>query len=117
MSPCRGSATPFRNAQALENLPNALAFNPRFRLPNGLLSNRALAQFERRLIQERTRAGLSAARARGRKGGRKPLDPNAPRIQMAKTMYQDKSMQVRDICQMLRISRSTLHRWIASQQQ
>ena len=112
-----GSATPFRNAQALENLPNALAFNPRFRLPNGLLSNRALAQFERRLIQERTRAGLSAARARGRKGGRKPLDPNAPRIQMAKTMYQDKSMQVRDICQMLRISRSTLYRWIASQQQ
>ena len=37
-----GSATPFRNAQALENLPNVLAFNPRFRLPNGLLSNRPL---------------------------------------------------------------------------
>jgi len=33
----------------------------------------ALAQFERRLIQERTMAGLEAARARGRKGGRKPL--------------------------------------------
>jgi DNA invertase Pin-like site-specific DNA recombinase len=40
----------------------------------------ALAQFERRLIQERTRAGLSAARARGRKGGRKPLDPEDPRV-------------------------------------
>ena len=33
----------------------------------------ALAQFERRLIQERTKAGLAAARARGRKGGRPPL--------------------------------------------
>ena len=33
----------------------------------------ALAQFERDLIRERTRAGLSAARARGRKGGRKPV--------------------------------------------
>ena len=61
--------------------------------------------------------GLSAARARGHKGGWKPLDPNAPRAQMAKTMYQDKSMQVRDICQTLRISRSTLYRWMASQQQ
>ena len=36
-----GSAIPFRNAQALENLPSALAFNPRFRLLN-LLSNRPL---------------------------------------------------------------------------
>ena len=44
------------------------------------------------------------------------LRANAPRVQMAKTMYQDKSMQVRDICQTLRISRSTLYRWIASQQ-
>lgn len=34
----------------------------------------ALAQFERRLIQERTKAGLAAARARGRRGGRPPLD-------------------------------------------
>ena len=48
--------------------------------------------------------------------GRRSLHPNAPRVQMAKTMYQDKSMQVRDICQTLRISRSTLYRWIASQQ-
>lgn len=40
----------------------------------------ALAQFEQRLIQERTRAGLSAARARGRKGGRKPLPSTAPKV-------------------------------------
>jgi len=43
----------------------------------------ALAQFERRLIQERTKAGLAAARARGRKGGRKPISPNDPRVQTA----------------------------------
>src|SRR3982751_3684195 len=39
----------------------------------------ALAQFERRLIQERTKAGPAAARARGRKGGRKPLSSADPR--------------------------------------
>src|SRR6266404_3753599 len=43
----------------------------------------SLAQFERRLIQERTNAGLCAARARGRKGGRKPISVNHPRVQMA----------------------------------
>ena len=40
----------------------------------------ALAQFERRLIQERTNAGLAAARIRGRKGGRPPIGPNDRRI-------------------------------------
>jgi DNA invertase Pin-like site-specific DNA recombinase len=49
----------------------------------------ALAQFERRLIQERTRAGLAAARARGKKGGRKPLQPAEPRVRMASTLYAD----------------------------
>src|SRR6266851_2241613 len=39
----------------------------------------ALAQFERRLIQERTQAGLAAARARGRRGGRRALQPGNPR--------------------------------------
>ena len=73
----------------------------------------ALAQFERRLIQERTRAGLNAARARGRQGGRKPLDPKDPRVQMAQTMYKDKSMAISDICQTLGISRSTFYRYLA----
>ena len=43
----------------------------------------ALAEFERGLIQERTRAGLQAARARGRLGGRKPMSLNDPRVQTA----------------------------------
>ena len=67
----------------------------------------ALAQFERRLIQERTRAGLAAARARGRLGGRPSLDPQEPRVQMAKALYQERAHEVQDICQTLHISRST----------
>lgn len=73
----------------------------------------ALAQFERRLMQERTRAGLAAARARGRTGGRKPLDPQAPRVHMAKLMHQDKRLRIADICQALKISRATLYRYVA----
>ena len=72
-----------------------------------------LAQFERRLIQERTRAGLSAARARGRLGGRRPIPVDDSRIQMAKKMHADKSIAVADICQTLRISRPTLYRYLA----
>jgi DNA invertase Pin-like site-specific DNA recombinase len=73
----------------------------------------ALAQFEQRLMQERTRAGLAAARARGRTGGRKPLDPQAPRVHMAKLMHQDKRLSIADICQALKISRATLYRYLA----
>lgn len=73
----------------------------------------ALTQFERRLIQERTRAGLEAARARGRKGGRKPIAADAPRIQTAKMMHADKTMSIADICTTLRISRATFYRYLA----
>ena len=72
-----------------------------------------LAQFERRLIQERTRAGLAAARARGRKGGRKPIENNDPRVRMARRMYDDRDMKIGDICQTLNISRATFYRYIA----
>ncbi|MEE8292459.1 MAG: recombinase family protein [Candidatus Tectomicrobia bacterium] len=73
----------------------------------------ALAQFERRLTQERTRAGLVAARARGRRGGRKPLQADHPRVRMAYTMYADQSLTVPDICQTLRISQATFYRYVA----
>jgi DNA invertase Pin-like site-specific DNA recombinase len=46
----------------------------------------ALAQFERRLIQERTHAGLGVARTRGQKGGRTPRHAEEPRVRMAYTM-------------------------------
>ena len=73
----------------------------------------ALAQFERRLIQERTKAGLAAARARGRKGGRKPIDPSDPRVRMAKAMNRDRNMEIKDICKTLNISRSTFYRYLS----
>lgn len=67
----------------------------------------ALAQFERRLIQERTRAGLAAARARGRRGGRNPLQADHPRVRMAYTIYADQRLTVTDICGTLCISQAT----------
>jgi len=73
----------------------------------------ALAQFERRLIQERTRAGLAVARARGKKGGRTPLGAEEPRVRMAYTMYADQSLSVLDICHVLRISQATFYRYVA----
>ena len=73
----------------------------------------ALAQFERRLIQERTQAGLAVARARGKKGGRTPRRAEEPRVRMAYTMYVDQRLTVRDICRVLRISQATFYRYVA----
>jgi DNA invertase Pin-like site-specific DNA recombinase len=73
----------------------------------------ALAQFERRLVQERTRAGLAAARARGRRGGRKPLQADHPRVRMAYMMSADQHLTVTDICRTLRISPATFYRYVA----
>lgn len=72
----------------------------------------ALAQFERRLIQERTKAGLAAARARGKVGGRKPLPSDEPRVVLAKKLHKDNSTSIDDICKTLHISRSTLYRYL-----
>jgi len=77
----------------------------------------ALAEFERSLIQERTRAGLSAARARGRLGGRPPMSLDDPRIQTAKKLHADKSMVIADICKTLQVSRPTFYRWVSIQPQ
>jgi DNA invertase Pin-like site-specific DNA recombinase len=73
----------------------------------------ALAEFDRSLIQERTRAGLEVARARGRTGGRNPIVTDDPRVQTAKKMHADKTMPIADICTTLRISRPTLYRYVA----
>jgi DNA invertase Pin-like site-specific DNA recombinase len=72
----------------------------------------ALAEFERNLIRERTLAGLEAARARGRFGGRTALKPSSPKVAMAKKLYADKTNTVGDICQTLHISRATLYRYL-----
>ena len=73
----------------------------------------SLAQFERRLIQERTKAGIAAARARGRKGGRPPTKASEPKVFLAKKLYRDKTISLDDICATLKMSKSTLYRYIA----
>src|SRR5918996_6138612 len=68
----------------------------------------ALAEFERNLIRERTNAGLIAARARGRRGGRpKALTPKQRSI--ALDLY-EKRHPIADICRTLKISKATLYR-------
>jgi DNA invertase Pin-like site-specific DNA recombinase len=75
----------------------------------------ALAEFERNLIKERTLAGLQAARARGRKGGRPKLNPSVSKVAMAKKLYADQANSIQDICRTLHISRATLYRYIKAQ--
>src|SRR5215213_5917808 len=71
----------------------------------------ALAEFERNLIRERTQAGLAAARARGRRGGH-PKSLTDKKLEMARTLYADKSNSVEEICRTLGISRMTLWRYV-----
>ena len=71
----------------------------------------ALAEFERNLIRERTQAGLTAARARGRKGGRpKALDPAKRRL--AVRLYQQREHPIGEICRMMGISKPTLYKYL-----
>jgi DNA invertase Pin-like site-specific DNA recombinase len=71
----------------------------------------ALAEFERDIIRERTQAGLTAARARGRKGGRpKALPPK--KVKTARDLYDSRKHTIQEICGMLDISRATLYRYI-----
>jgi len=73
----------------------------------------SLAQFERRLIQERTHAGLAAARARGRSGGRKKMSTKDPKVLTAKRMHKNHGMSISEICKTLKISRPTFYRYLA----
>jgi DNA invertase Pin-like site-specific DNA recombinase len=68
----------------------------------------ALAEFERNLIKERTTAGLSAARARGRTGGR-PKALTGKKLRIALDLY-EKRHPVAEICRTLNISKATLYR-------
>lgn len=71
----------------------------------------AMAEFESNLISERTRAGLTAARARGRKGGRKPaLD--AQQIKEIKVLLKDPDILVSEVAKRYGVSRATLYRSI-----
>jgi DNA invertase Pin-like site-specific DNA recombinase len=70
----------------------------------------ALAEFERNLIRERTQAGLSAARARGRKGGR-PKALSVKQVGIALDLHEKRHL-IAGICRTLKISRATLYRSI-----
>jgi DNA invertase Pin-like site-specific DNA recombinase len=71
----------------------------------------AFAEMERDILLERTQAGLEAARARGRKGGRpKALRPK--QVALLNELYQNKNLSIKEICETLKISRTTLYRYI-----
>lgn len=69
----------------------------------------ALAAFERDLLVERTNAGLAAARARGRKGGRPPA-LMARDVHLARTMLTDANVSVTEVAKHFKIGRNTLYR-------
>src|SRR5687767_5882849 len=72
----------------------------------------ALAEFERDLIRERTHAGLAAARARGRTGGRPKALADAKKVALAQTLYDGEQTDVATICRTLGISRATFYRYV-----
>lgn len=74
----------------------------------------ALAEFERALIIERTHAGLAAARARGRKGGRPRVAAfqDSKKLARALELYREQHMTVTEICRMFGVSRSTFYSYV-----
>jgi DNA invertase Pin-like site-specific DNA recombinase len=75
----------------------------------------ALAEFEREIIRERTRAGLTAARARGKSGGR-PKAMTAKQVQMLRNLASDPENSIDEICKTLGISRTTFYRYVKADQ-
>ena len=74
----------------------------------------ALAEFERALIRERTMAGLASARARGRKGGRKPK-LTAKAMREVKVLLRDPDVTVTDVAERFGVARTTIYRNLIKQ--
>ncbi len=72
----------------------------------------ALAEFERELIRERTIAGLSSARARGRNGGR-PYTMTPAKLRLAQAAMAKRDTKVGDLCDELGVTRQTLYRFVS----
>lgn len=72
----------------------------------------ALAEFERELISERTRAGLAAARSRGRSGGA-PYKMTAAKLRLVTAAMGQTETKVGELCKELKITRQTLYRYVA----
>jgi DNA invertase Pin-like site-specific DNA recombinase len=73
------------------------------------------AEFERNLISERTLAGLESARARGRKGGRRPVLDKRKAAAMVE-LYRARNHSAKDLCQMFGISRTTLFKYLKEEE-
>ena len=71
----------------------------------------ALAEFERELIRERTIAGLTSARARGRNGGR-PYTMTPAKVRLAQAAMAKRDTKVGDLCKELGVTRQTLYRFV-----
>jgi DNA invertase Pin-like site-specific DNA recombinase len=71
----------------------------------------SLAEFERDLIRERTQAGLAAARARGRNGGRPPV-LDLSQVELARELYASRRYTTAEIARRLKVGRSTLYRYL-----
>jgi len=74
----------------------------------------ALSEFEKNLIHERSRAGLEAARVRGRQGGR-PKKLNQNKHQLVIDLYKGKKHSIKQICEMVGISKPTLYKYVDAQ--
>lgn len=70
----------------------------------------AISELERDIIVERTNAGLAAARARGRVGGRKAMDPKKVKQMLA--LYDSKTMSISEICETIGVTKPTLYRYV-----
>ncbi len=71
----------------------------------------AMAEFERKLISERTKAGLEAARKRGRKGWRK-RKLSDQQVEAMKNMYEGKEHSLAEIGEMFGVSKGTVYAWV-----
>ena len=86
------------------------AATPQGKLVFGIFA--ALAEFERDLISERTKAGLEAARARGRNGGA-PYKMTTAKLRLAQVAMENKETKISELCKELGITRQTLYRHIS----
>jgi DNA invertase Pin-like site-specific DNA recombinase len=75
-----------------------------------------LAEFEREIIRERTKAGLTAARERGKTGGR-PKALTEKQVEMLRHLAADRNRSVNEICRTLGISRKTYYRYVKAGQE
>jgi DNA invertase Pin-like site-specific DNA recombinase len=74
-----------------------------------------MAELERDMIRERTQAGLEAARARGRKGGRKPMDP--AKVKKALALYDSREYTVPEITKETGVSKALLYKELNKRKQ